>query len=328
MQPKLSLVIIGRNLGSSLSLCLESVQSIQYPSDLEIIYIDTSSKDDSLKRAMAAGVITKKITPLNPCAAVARNTGWKMAKYDFVFFLDGDTLLDGNFLNTAMEKFKDQKVAAVFGQRRERYPEDSIYQRVLDIDWINPNEHPIAFGGDVIIRKNVLEQLHGYDESLIAGEDPELSYRIQSLGYKIIRLDIPMTMHDLNIHHFKQYWMRCYRTGYAYAMVSNLYKESQYPLWQKESRHNLIKGFIETAGIALSIAMLPWTLWPTLLCLVLILGLVARTSATMLKKTHSVYTAVLYGLHAHFQHLPMFFGQLAYLYRQTFSNPARLIEYH
>jgi GT2 family glycosyltransferase len=41
------------------------------------------------------------------------------------------------------------------------------------------------FGGGVLIRREALEDANGYDEYLIAGEDPDLSYRIREKGWEI-----------------------------------------------------------------------------------------------------------------------------------------------
>ncbi len=42
--------------------------------------------------------------------------------------------------------------AAVWGHRRESNPGQSVYTRVLDLDWIQPTGDSASFGGDVLIR--------------------------------------------------------------------------------------------------------------------------------------------------------------------------------
>ena len=54
---------------------------------------------------------------------------------------------------------------------------------------------------------------------LIAGEEPELCARLRGKGWKIRRLDIPMTIHDANMTRALQWWMRSVRCGYGYAQV-------------------------------------------------------------------------------------------------------------
>lgn len=319
----LSVVIIGRNQGSYLASCLDSIKRMRWKGAIEIIYIDTASTDDSIARAKGAGAVTLRIDPPRPSAAIARNVGWKIAQYPYILFLDGDTLIDRHFVEKAMPFFASPAVAVVCGHRRERFPSASIYQRVLDLDWIYPTGETAFCGGDAIMRKEALEKAKGYDGSLIAGEEPELCQRLKKMGYKILRLDLPMTLHDLNIHSFSQYWKRCYRTGYAYAAVASCSSQAE-RLWRLESLHNLCKGsFLIIVAIA-SLAALPWALWPLVLTLFLFSTAAVRSALTAHQKSPSWKTALSYGIHAHFQHLPMFFGQIAYFLNRHRS----LIEYH
>ena len=53
-----------------------------------------------------------------------------------------------------------------------------------------------AFGGIVMLRAKAVEEVGGYREDLIAGEEPELSVRLRRTGWRIWRLDAEMTMHD------------------------------------------------------------------------------------------------------------------------------------
>ena len=98
----------------------------------------------------------------------------------------------------------DSTVAAVWGHRRELHPEDSLYNRVLDLDWMYAPGDTDYCGGDVLMRRCALEQVDGFDPTLIAGEEPELCYRLRHCGYRIRHIDSPMTGHDLNITRFRQ----------------------------------------------------------------------------------------------------------------------------
>src|SRR5450432_3491466 len=129
MHPMLSIVVIGRNEGERLMRCLDSVRSIRgLGGGTETIYVDSASTDGSPERAAAAGAIVVVVESANPTAALGRNAGWKAASGDFVLFLDGDTVLHPDFPRIALEAISaDRTVAAVWGHRRELYPERSIY---------------------------------------------------------------------------------------------------------------------------------------------------------------------------------------------------------
>lgn len=320
----LSVVVIGKNQGHYLKACFDSIKHMHLDGPIEVIYINTHGCDNSLAIASGAGVATIDIDPPHPCAAVARNVGWKIAQYPFVFFLDADTTVDPFFVRKASGLFTDKTVAAVCGHRREQFPERSIYQRVFDLDWIYPTGEVEFFGGDAIVRKDVLLQAGGYEVSLAVGEEPELCLRIRASGYKIIRLNVPMTKHDLNILTFSQYWRRCQRTGYAYADVSHCFSCYGRQLWAKESSHNLLKGGGMILLMLLLVAVLPWSVFPFLIAVFVGILMVIRTAIAAGSKSSSWKTRLLYGLHSHFQHIPMLCGQLIYFFKGRGAS----VDYH
>ena len=59
--------------------------------------------------------------------------------------------------------------------------------------------------------------MKGFDPTVIAGEEPELCYRLRRQNWKIYRFDQKMTLHDANITCFSQWWKRSVRSGHAYA---------------------------------------------------------------------------------------------------------------
>jgi GT2 family glycosyltransferase len=66
-------------------------------------------------------------------------------------------------------------------------------------------------------RRELFDQVGGFREDLIAGEDPEFCLRARLTGALIWHLHDPMAFHDGNMTRFMQWWRRAMRTGYAYA---------------------------------------------------------------------------------------------------------------
>ena len=173
--PVLSVVVIGRNEGARLIRCLESIgQMCPLQGPIEVIYVDSGSTDGSVERASQFKIKVKRLESANPCAAAGRNAGWRAAKAPIVLFLDGDTVLERNFVADTIAELNDPNIAVVFGNRREIDPNASIYTRVLDRDWIAPAGIVEFCGGDALIRREVLQLVGGFDERLIAGEEPEM----------------------------------------------------------------------------------------------------------------------------------------------------------
>mgnify|MGYP001548860409 FL=1 len=328
MEPLVSVVVIGRNEGERLVNCLASVNRV--PQDgfrIELIYVDSSSSDGSPARARSLGANVIEIDPEQPSAATGRNAGWRASRGEFVLFLDGDTTLHNGFIRRALDAIGEPQVAVVWGHRRERAPEQSIYVRALDLDWVYPPGNSAFCGGDALMRRDALLHVDGFDDTLIAGEEPELCRRLRACNYRIIHIDAPMTQHDLGITSFSAYWRRAFRAGHAYAEVAHRYRDSADPLWRDESRSNLIKGLILLVTpfmftLALSIS-------PVLalgLCIAAA-GFLARSAYRCRWKSNDRTTRWIYAGHSLLQQVPIMFGQLAWHLNRWKGQRQRLIEY-
>jgi hypothetical protein len=246
-----------------------------------------------------------------------------------VLFLDGDTVLARAFVARALEELSRADVAIVWGHRREICPERSVYNRVLDLDWVYPPGASSFCGGDALMRRSVLDAVGGYDEDLIAGEEPEMCQRILAAGHVILHIDAPMTGHDLAMTRWSQYWQRALRAGYAYAQVARRFRHTPQRFWEREVRSNLrhiaVLGGVVAAGVAVS----AWlgNASGLLLAVGLLLVLVLRTAYRARWRSPDPVTLFLYGVHSHLQQAPIALGQLLY-HRDRLSGRLRtLIEY-
>lgn len=331
--PKIGVVIIGRNEGDRLRACLSSVLAMNYPAELlDVIYVDSSSTDESVFLAESKGVRT--IVLEGPTtAARGRNAGWRSTDAPFILFLDGDTLLHPQFVATALPFLADASIAGVYGDRREMRTGDSIYNAIFDMDWNAASSEgsswSIFFGGDALVRRTALESVGGYNESLIAGEEPDMCRRMRGLGHRILHIDAPMTLHDLAMRTIKQYWRRSVRTGYAYAEISSMYAATNDPLWSAESSSNQKRGVFWICGpaFALLLTLLTWSAMPIALFLLAALAIFARTAMKVRNRTESIKLLLAYSVHSHLQQIPILFGQLRYRRQQQRGGKAVIIEY-
>lgn len=329
-RPALSIVVIGRNEGQRLARCLDSIQSMQSVGGrVEVIYVDSASTDDSVQLATAAGAVVIALDAERPTAAMGRNAGWRRAGAEWVLFLDGDTILDSGFARKALHAIEaDESLAVVWGHRREIHPETSIYNGILDLDWMYPPGIVLLCGGDVLMRRRALEEAGGYDQELIAGEEPELCRRLRARGYRILHIDEPMTGHDLQMTRFGQYWKRSTRTGHAYAEIAIRFRGTQDPLWQRERRANFIRGGFWVLSFAAAAAVLGLGWLPLLGWLLLLLALSLRSAwKVRWKAPGRAGLLFLYGLHSHLQQVPILVGQLQFEWNRFRGRRRSLIEY-
>lgn len=333
--PLVSVVVIGRNEGQRLVRCLDSIAGMRREGfDVEVVYVDSASTDGSPERARALGARALEVRPERPCAAVGRNAGWRAAKGEFVLFLDGDTVLHPDFVARSLPELTGQ-VAVVWGHRRESDPGGSVYNRILDLDWIYPPGLSEFCGGDALMRRDVLEEVGGYDEGLIAGEEPEMCRRMRAKGWTIHHADRPMTLHDLAMKSSRAWWRRALRAGHAYAEVSERFRGTGMPLWEEDARRNVVRGgallALFATGVLGTLALL--AIRPVLspLPLAAVAGVVvllaARTGWKARWKGGGAMTLFLYGLHSQLQQIPILVGQLTQRRDARAGRRRGLIEY-
>lgn len=324
-----SVVVIGRNEGSRLERCLISVRQADWrQARHELIYVDSQSTDSSVTTAQAIGAQVLVLEDASPCASKARNLGWQAAVGQYVLFLDGDTELHPDFVSHALSTLKDSTLCAAWGHRRESRPAQSLYTKVLDLDWIYPTGRSLYFGGDVLVRRAALAQVGGFDPTLKAGEEPELCARLRAAGWEIEHIDAPMTQHDLAVNSMQAYWLRAYRSGIAYAEVAQRMRVQGDGLWQHESRRDFRHGLLFMAAplLLLVAAWLAPALALTLLALAGLLFL--RTAQRCAWKAPGQWTlCAQYAVHAHFQKIPALFGQLKWRQATRQQAEIALVDY-
>lgn len=223
---RVGIVVIGRNEGMRLQNCL-----LKLPKERSVVYVDSGSSDDSVSfaRGQACEVVELDMTR-SFTAARARNAGWRnllrvWPDTKYIQFVDGDCELDHEWINTAGQFLDSNPEAAIVcGRLRERFPHLSIYNRLCDFEWDTPVGLTDACGGIAFIRVQALQEVNGYEDELIAGEEPEMCLRIRLRGWSIWRLGDEMALHDAAMHRFGQWWKRTKRGGFASAATANLHR--------------------------------------------------------------------------------------------------------
>jgi len=252
-------VAIGRNEGDRLKACLAAARR----DASAVIYVDSGSTDGSRDWAREQGIEVIELDMEAPfTAARARNAGWRrLAEIApdaaFVQVVDGDCELVEGFLADARGAFDSaDRLAAVCGQRRERYPDRTRYNRLCSLEWEAPAGPSASCGGDAMFRLGALRQVGGFDPTLIAGEEPELCFRLRQRGWKILRLGRDMALHDADMTRLRQWWQRARRGGHAAA-------EGAWMHGRSPERYNVRR----TATILLWALVLPLLIlglaWPT-----------------------------------------------------------------
>ncbi|WP_449258686.1 glycosyltransferase [Chlorobium limicola] len=333
--PAIDCVLIGVNSAKTLGRCINSILESNYPGELlRICYVDGGSTDESIPIARSyPGLSLVALNPEHPAPGLQRNAGWKNGNAPLVQFLDSDTILDPDWLQKAVQAIGEPTVGAVNGYRRELHPEKTFYNWLGDIEWNGPPGPSDCFGGDVLIRREALEQSGGYDETLVGGEDPELSRRIKRNGWQIIRLDALMTRHDLAMTTIRQYLKRAFRSGYGFAAVRVREARAGSDFWKIEHRKIFIRGggFIAGTTVALILAALMKNPAGAILSLFSLAGGTALLLNPRIRKVGQFMReqqlnrpeAKKYAWHCSLVVLPQLFGVLRFHVGQLLGKPLR-----
>lgn len=321
------LVIIGRDEGDRLRRCLLSV--IEHTSN--IVYVDSGSTDKSVEMAQALKIEIVQLDLATPfTAARARNAGFsrllEINKYiELVQFVDGDCEVFPGWLETAKKVLDTQsEIAVVCGRRRERFPKKTIYNRLCDMEWDTPIGETEACGGDAMMRVLAFQQVRGFNPTLIAGEEPELCVRLRQQGWRILRIDAEMTLHDAAIIKFSQWWQRSLRAGYAYAEGSWLHGHSPQHLWVKETKSIWFWGLILPL-LALG-AIYPSQGWSILILIGYPL-MTYKIHRYLKQRNYSTKDTVIYAIACLASKLPQVQGQIKFHINRLVGRKISLIEY-
>ncbi len=327
---KIGIVIIGRNEGERLIRCFESLP-VESDHQFLIVYVDSDSSDRSIERAKLLGIETVGLDASLPLtAARGRNAGFaaliqKAADLEYVQFMDGDCELLPGWLDPAIAALdQDQKLAIACGRRRERFPDATPYNRLADMEWNTPLGETQSCGGDALVRVKALQEVGGYNPALICGEEPELCIRLRQKGWKIRRLDADMTLHDIAMDQFGQWWKRASRFGWSVAEGKTMYGAPPENYMVRQSKSGWLWGLclpLIALGLLLptrGISLLLFTVYPLLML---------RVYRDRARQGDLPADARLYAFFCVISKFPQLAGQLQYGLTLWQGKQGQLIEY-
>lgn len=175
--PVVSIIIPTRNSSQTLKKCLESVASQTY-GNIEIMVIDNDSKDNSIQIAKSYDA---RIFPLQTERTKAKNFGVQHARGDFVLFLDSDMIMEPRVVTECVETALRSNLGGLI-----------IPEKIVGTGfWIRVREFEKGFYAGTKIEsarffpKNIVLQVGGFDDDLIAYEESTLPQKIEANGYKV-----------------------------------------------------------------------------------------------------------------------------------------------
>lgn len=247
-----SIVIPTFNRARLIERAVHSALSQTY-TDLEVIIVDDASTDDTRDRINELQHVDQRIIYLchdnNRGAQAARNTGVAAAKGLYIAFLDSDNQWLPRKLERQMALFVNQssspgvvycgylKVSPAGDVLHEYMPRHrgSVYKHTL-VDWLTDTS-------TIVARKNILENIHGFDDRVCAFQEWDLCIRLAR------ECDFDFVADFLTIYHehgFSSISKDHLRDAHGYLGIVNTYRDE---ILAECGRETLSNHYLQTGRL-------------------------------------------------------------------------------
>lgn len=187
--PAISVVFATHNRADRLKLLLASLRNQDVTVPFEVIVVDDGSSDRTpavLEQAAAAGDLDLRHVRQDPAQgpAVARNTGWKLARAQRVAFTDDDCEASPQWLSELLATAAEHPDAIIQGSTAPNPSElDQLgpFSRTLNVESLGPFFQTC----NVSYPRTLLDTSGGFDEETFTvpgGEDADLAWRCIEVG--------------------------------------------------------------------------------------------------------------------------------------------------
>ncbi|WP_430466588.1 glycosyltransferase family 2 protein [Winogradskyella ouciana] len=245
-----SVVITVYNKADFIKNTLNSVLNQSFK-DFEIIVVNDGSTDESEAIINSFNdTRIRLITTKNQGASVARNTGIKVAKYNYIALLDGDDIWDKEYLktiHTANLKFPEHKIfATAIAQKYEHktvpvsynFKQSELY---MSYNYFEASQkYSLLTSSSVVFKKSILEKTGYFDPLIISGQDTDMWIRF-GLHYDILFINKQLVIYN-----------------YSPSSLSNttfgLDKKPKYDKYLKKEQNNkYIKAYLDRNRYSMAI---------------------------------------------------------------------------
>ncbi len=202
--PTVSIVIPVFNHYQHTYNCLKSIAELKDETSFEIIVIDDCSSDDTEELIKSISGITYKKQGVNGGFIESCNTGAQMASGQYLMFLNNDTVVHNQWLQTLLDVFDHYPDAGLVGSKlvypnnqlqeaggiifsdasgwnygRTENPGEPRFNHVREVDYCS--------GASILIGKDLFEELGRFDERYKPAyyEDTDLAFAVRNIGKKV-----------------------------------------------------------------------------------------------------------------------------------------------
>jgi GT2 family glycosyltransferase len=160
----------------------------------ELIVADNSGTTPPIDLALPLDSAALRVVRADAEASAshARNVGAAAARNDWILFLDSDVVAPADLLDSFFAESIGERVGAVTGDiagipdtrtlaARYGTARNFLGQR----SHVNNPVRPRASSANLLVRRAAFEQVGGYTEGILAGEDTDFTWRLQEAGWTL-----------------------------------------------------------------------------------------------------------------------------------------------
>ena len=225
-RPTFSIVIATHNRPQKVCALLESLQRLPSLSLKTVVVVDDSdAKVDLSDRFSNLSVRHICLEGGRVFLSKARNIGWRLCESDFVYFIDDDNVITETTLDGPFQVLLDHpEVAAVMPAVLYKENPNLVWVYATPLqpgNWghilVGRNEPRVAdlegrllptdaLPNAFVCRRDALDQIGGFDETLVMSSSADLAMRLESAGWKVYAHTGAFTLHDVEPPGRMGYW--------------------------------------------------------------------------------------------------------------------------
>ena len=198
---------------------------MDYTGSYDVIIVDGNSEDKTVEIAEEYGC--RVIFEDKGTISYARELGVRATNSEYIAFTDADCVVPDDWLSVLVSHFdQDENVAAVGGPNLTPDDDTPFSRSVGDVlSLLSAPGSRYGYKGEevreiyhnptcnVMYRRDVIEEVNGFNHDLVTVDDEEMDYRIREEGYKILYAP------GAEVLHYRRPDLKTFTTmGYKYGI--------------------------------------------------------------------------------------------------------------
>lgn len=257
MTKKVSIILVNYNGADILPDCLNSVSRFFNKDNSEVIVVDNSSEDFSANFVAENFPDIQLIRlPVNKGFGAGNNAGAKVAKGEFLFLLNTDTIITSNILPHLIDLMEENPEVGIIGpkllfpdgifqisfspkisirgeieaKKLHSYAQSPTKLNLLENNFQQIKEVDIVVGAAFFIRADLFHSLGGFDEKFFMYfEESDLCQRVKNAGYKVLYTP------EVSLIHIRGHSVNkiANKMAVEYRHSQIYYYQKHRPLWER-----------------------------------------------------------------------------------------------